>query len=244
MLSRITRVLGCVGAAGAFTIAFAVPAFAHVTVNPEEAVQGDWEKLAFRVPNEDDKAGTVKVEVSFPTDTPFASVSVKPHPDWQADVTESELEKPVKEGDFELDKAVTSITWTAEKGVRIAPGQFDEFEVSVGPLPEQESVSFPATQTYDDGTVVKWNQPMGDGGEEPEHPAPTLTLAGAEAGGSGHHTAPTSDQEQPSHDETEPAAAASTTDTTARTLGALGLGVGVLCLVVLVFFGVAGRRRS
>jgi uncharacterized protein YcnI len=246
MLSRITRVLGCVVAAGALTIGLAAPALAHVTVNPEQAVQGDWEKLTFRVPNERDNAGTVKLEVTFPTDPPFASVSVKPHPGWKVDVAESKLEQPVKTGDFELDRAVTSITWTAERGVRIEPGQFDEFEVSVGPLPELDSVMFPAVQTYDNGEVVKWEQPMGESGEEPEHPAPLLTLAAAEAGESGHHgeTEPAADAEPTDTEPTEPAAASSATDTTARTLGALGLGVGTLCLVVLVFTGVAGRRRG
>jgi uncharacterized protein YcnI len=248
MLSKFTRVLGCVVAAGALTIGLAAPAFAHVTVNPEEAVQGDWEKLTFRVPNEDDNAGTVKLEVTFPTDPPFASVSVKPHAGWKIDVNESRLEKPVKTGDFELDRAVTSITWTAERGVRIEPGQFDEFEVSVGPLPEQDSVMFPAFQTYDNGEVVKWEQEMSANGEEPEHPAPMLTLTTAtEAGAAGHghgDTEQAAAEERSDTEDTEPAAAASTTDTTARTLAALGLGIGVLCLVILVFTGVAGRRKG
>ena len=43
------------------------PASAHVTVNPREAMQGGYAKLAFRVPNERDDASTVKVEVHLPT---------------------------------------------------------------------------------------------------------------------------------------------------------------------------------
>jgi hypothetical protein len=43
-------------------------------------------------------------------------------------------------------------------------------------LPDADSVSFPATQTYADGAVVKWDQPPVPGGPEPEHPAPTLQL--------------------------------------------------------------------
>ncbi len=46
-------------------------------------------------------------------------------------------------------------------------------------LPEGDSVSFPTTQTYSDGTVVRWDQaPLPDGGE-PEYPVPTLSLTGA-----------------------------------------------------------------
>ena len=39
-------------AAGAALVLPATSAFAHVSVNPREAVQGRYAKLAFRVPNE------------------------------------------------------------------------------------------------------------------------------------------------------------------------------------------------
>ncbi|WP_280433495.1 DUF1775 domain-containing protein, partial [Nocardia brasiliensis] len=42
-------------------------------------------------------------------------------------------------------------------------------------LPKQETVSFPTKQTYSDGKVVAWDQPTGENGAEPEHPAPSLT---------------------------------------------------------------------
>ena len=37
---------------------------------------------------------------------------------------------------FTLDEIVTAVTWTAEEGVQIGPDEFDEFAISVGPLPE------------------------------------------------------------------------------------------------------------
>jgi hypothetical protein len=56
--------LGAVTAAVvAATLVAAGPAAAHVTVNPREAQQGGFTKLAFRVPNEKDNASTVKLEV-------------------------------------------------------------------------------------------------------------------------------------------------------------------------------------
>jgi uncharacterized protein YcnI len=66
------------GAVAALTLALAVPAAAHVTVNPNTAVQGGYTKVTFRVPNESDAASTTKVEVNLPLDAPFASVSLKP----------------------------------------------------------------------------------------------------------------------------------------------------------------------
>src|SRR3712207_8798162 len=54
--------------------------FRSVTVNPREIPGGGYAKLAFRVPNERDNAGTTKLEINFPAEHPFASVSVRPQP--------------------------------------------------------------------------------------------------------------------------------------------------------------------
>ena len=68
---------------------------------------------------------------------------------------------------------VRSVTWTAAPGTGIAADQFALFRISVQ-LPDTPTVSLPATQTYSDGTIVKWDQPPPPGGGEPEHPAPVI----------------------------------------------------------------------
>lgn len=71
---------------------------------------------------------------------------------------------------------VRSVTWSAAPGAGIAQNQFALFRLSLK-LPQSDKVSFLATQTYSDGTAVKWDEaPRPDGGE-PDHPAPMLTLA-------------------------------------------------------------------
>ena len=76
------------------------------------------------------------------------------------------------------------MTWTADPGTRIGPGEFADFPLSLGPLPEVDRLVLPAVQTYDDGEVVAWDQPPAADGAEPERPAPavTLTPAGGAAG--------------------------------------------------------------
>ena len=69
------------------------------------------------------------------------------------------------------------MTWTAAPDAGIPVDEFGVFRISVK-LPDADTVSFPTTQTYADGAVVKWDQPPAPGGAEPEHPAPTLVLAG------------------------------------------------------------------
>ena len=165
---RTSRVL-LAAAAGAGALLLSVgPASAHVTVNPDEAPVGGYTKLTFRVPTESDTASTTKLQVYFPADSGLTSVAVKPHPGWTA--------KVAKQGD-----TVSAITWTPDaKADAIKPGEFDEFDVSAGPLPESGTLVFKALQTYSDGSVVRWIEVPKAGEAEPEHPAPVLTITPAD----------------------------------------------------------------
>ena len=161
------------------TLALAGPAAAHVTVQGPGATQGGFSKLTFRVPTEKD-VPTTKVEVTFPTDTPIASVRVKPHQGWTATLTKAPPATPFEAFGEPVTEVVTRITWTAAAGTKgILPSEFDEFDVSAGPLPESEQLVFKALQTYADGEVVRWIEEAPAGGAEPEHPAPVLQLAAA-----------------------------------------------------------------
>ncbi|MGW0226920.1 YcnI family copper-binding membrane protein [Actinopolymorpha singaporensis] len=236
--TSLRRTAVVTGTAAAALLLSAGIASAHVTVDPGEAGRGEYAKLTFRVPNESGTASTVRVRVNFPAATPLPSVRVKPHPGWTVKVTESELPRPVDVGDVRLDRAVTAVTWTAAEGSAIGPGEFDEFDVSVGPLPEKtstSSMSFPTVQTYDDRKVVRWDQPQAPGAAEPEHPAPTLTLV---AGSGGHHGV------EPAADSTAASAdpSAASADSTARTLGTAGLAVGILGLAAAGYAVLAVRR--
>ncbi|GAA3023762.1 YcnI family protein [Actinokineospora globicatena] len=208
-------------------------ASAHVTakVIGEPAVQGGYTKITFRVPNEDATAGTVKLEVKFPQDAPITSLRTKPQPGWTAAITKAKLDKPITSHGTEITEAISTITWTATAGTRIGPGEFAEFEVSGGALPQTDQLVIPAIQTYDSGKVVSWDAPPpAEGAEEPEHPAPVIKLTKAAEGGDDHAAAaaPASTSDTKSgHAE---AAAASGSDNTARWLGGAGLAVGALGL--------------
>ncbi len=224
-------------------------AAAHVTVNPSAATAGDEAiALTFRVPNESASAGTVGITISFPTDHPFADVAVKEVPGWTVTPTKQALPTPVTEGNITIKEAVTSVSWTAKPGTMIAPGQFAEFEISAGPVPEADSLQFPTTQTYDDGTVVQWNEPTPASGDEPEYPVPTLTIAAA-GDASGTPTAPSSSNEgsaaasdvQATVTSSADAVAATTSDSTALVLAVIGIVVAAAALVVAAL---ALRRRS
>ena len=60
------------------------------------------------------------------------------------------------------------------------PGEFQEFNVSAGPLPSDvDELAFPAIQTYADGEEVRWIEEQAEGGDEPDFPVPVLTLTAA-----------------------------------------------------------------
>ncbi|MFI6447283.1 YcnI family protein [Kitasatospora sp. NPDC050543] len=244
--SPARRIAVIAAAAGACVVALAGPAFAHVTVQPGSAPQGGYTAVDFRVPNENDTASTVKLEVNLPMDHPLASVRTLPMPGWTAVIEKAKLDKPIKVHGNDVNEAVSKITWTADAGVKVAPGQFQEFRVSIGPLPtDTEKLTFKALQSYDNGDVVRWIDEAKDGQPEPAKPAPVLTLTKAAAPGAapsasaapadshGHGDAATATAETT-------ATAAKSDDSTARVLGVVGIVVGVIGAAL----GVAGLRRK
>jgi len=175
-MKRVALVLGVV-LAGVFLVA--APASAHVTVNPQEAEKGGIARLAFRVPNESDTASTVKVEVVLPESAPVGSVSTMPVAGWTVAVEKRKVDPPVDVNGTQVSEVVSKITWTAAAGGGVKPGEFAEFPVSMGPLPDTDRLVLKALQTYSDNAVSRWIEEPQPGGEEPENPAPVLTLVAA-----------------------------------------------------------------
>lgn len=225
--------------AGFIALGSAGVASAHVTAStPKDAVKGGYTKITLRVPNESPDAGTVKLELTLPAEYPLASVSTKLMPGWKAEVVKATLDKPVTNHGREITEAPRTITWTAEDGTRIQAGQFSEFDIYVGPLPENtDKLLLPTRQTYDNGEVVAWDAPPVEGGAEPERPAPMVNLVAKEEGGDHHGVAVASAN---GGDKDEHAAGAKGEDTTARYLGGAGLAVGALGLG----FGAGALLRS
>lgn len=183
IFARAAVTLAVVGAAIGMS---ATLASAHVTIDTLGAVEkGSFAKLGFSVPNERSDAGTTKVEVQMPQDTPLTFVSVQPKQGWDVTTTMRTLDEPVEAFGTSIAEVVDTITWTATGDTQIGPGQFELFWVSAGAMPtDVDSLAFPTLQTYSSGEEVAWIQDTPAGGEEPEHPAPTVQLVDASENGS------------------------------------------------------------
>jgi periplasmic copper chaperone A len=226
-VTRLRRVLTVAGAVAATMIVGAGIAAAHVTVSPSSATAGSYTTITFRVPTESDTAATTGVRIEIPASTPIRSVMAEHLPGWTADIVTSPLAAPVTQGSVTIDKAVSSVTFTATDG-GIRPGEFATFDLLIGPLPDVTAITFAAVQTYSDGTVVSWNEPATADGSEPEHPAPVLTIL-ARSSGTG-----TAAESSATTAATASAAATGTTDSLARILAILALLVAIIAVTIKV----------
>jgi uncharacterized protein YcnI len=158
----------------ALTLLAPAAAEAHVTLQPNEAPEGAYTVLDVRVPNETDDATTTKVAVQFPEG--FGDVSYQAVPGWEVEVIDQKLKAPIQTDDGPVTEGVREVVFS---GGRLAPGQFQDFPLSVQiPGKVGDELTFKAVQTYDNGEVVRWI-----GAPESEHPAPrVLVLPAQEAG--------------------------------------------------------------
>jgi uncharacterized protein YcnI len=221
---RKLLVAGCCSAG--IILGAATPAFAHVTVDPASAPQGAEITLGFRVPNEMSNAGTVKIQIFFPSSNPILGVDPQSVPGWQDKIYTKTLNPPVNTDDGPVTSYVSEVDWT---GGPIQPGHFHEFYVLAQRLPTGvNQVVFKALQTYSNGSVVRWIDPITPQNSDPANPTPILTLtpAGVTTGAPVANPASSSDV------------------STARTIAIIGLVVGVLGLAAAVWAIITIRRTG
>lgn len=218
----------------AATLLVAGPASAHVSATPSEGASGGYARFAFRVPHGCDGAPTDEVAIQMPAGV----VSVKPEfvPGWDAVAEIGPYDEPVELHGEELTEGVQSVTWTAQPGQELPDDHFREFGLSVK-LPDGEAgdaLYFPTVQSCPDGSEIAWIEiPSGD--EEPESPAPSVTLTTADDA-HGHDAGDDEDDEPVVHDtataESAPAGLAAAEDDGPDALTIVALAVGLLGLVV------------
>jgi len=212
--------------------ATALPAWAHVTVAPDSAPQGASDiEITFRVPNEEPPASTTKLDVEIPTSPPLLNALAQSVPGWTDTVKTTHLTTPIQTDDGPVTDVVTEVSWTADSAAyAIKSGEFGRFEIIVGSLPTSgDQIVFRALQTYSNGDVVRWIDPVTPNGPAPDHPTPILQLTSPTTAGATTTTTPGS---------ASGSASASTTGfakksqvDSARTIGIIGIIIGALGLL-------------
>ena len=241
----LRRALVRAGIASAASVTFVLMpagvAQAHITIQPAAVEGGGFSVIAFRVPNERDDASTTRLRVTLPEDQPIGEVSTTPIPGWSVTTVSRKLDKPVDVEGEQLDTVVSQVTWTAT-GAGVRPGEYQDFSLSLGQLPDTGQLVFRALQTYSDGEKVNWNEVSTDGVTEPEHPAPTLTLGAATSatGADGHATEGSSNAAAPEATAAEPPA----TRTDGRSGSTLSIAISLAALAVSLLTALLVWRRG
>lgn len=125
-------------------------AMAHVVVQPSEVGIGKFQTFTIGVPNEKE-IPTVALRIVLPSNLNYVTPTSKAG--WNAEVK--------KTGEGETAK-VTEISWS---GGVIPEGFREEFSFSAQAPAEKTSLVWKAYQTYEDGTVVAWDQPPAEDGD-------------------------------------------------------------------------------
>jgi periplasmic copper chaperone A len=150
--------------------ALALPsaASAGVTLQPDAAPAGKFTRLDVRVPTERDVA-TKRVVLELPPG--FAFASYQPVSGWRIRMTQRALAQPLVVDGQSFDREISRVTWTAEHAAdRIPPGGFQDFGLAVR-VPDGEpgeKLTFTATQTYADGSVVHFADAAGTATAAPQ----------------------------------------------------------------------------
>jgi uncharacterized protein YcnI len=227
--------------AAAAALLIAVPAAnAHITMKSDNTSAGGYAYVTFHVPHGCEESPTTKVELQLPEGV--TSFVPERSPFWKVDVATKQPSDDMKSQD---GKAITEVpdvvTWTA-----ITPLPHDQLDVlgASVKLPDTEGqVNFPLVQTCAKGSP-SWTEIQADGADEPEHPAPSLTLT---AGGEDdHHMAKADDDAADDSDGDAAASSSKVKDLQddvdqARTFAIVGIALGA---IGLLFGLIAVRRRK
>ncbi|MCH9728560.1 MAG: YcnI family protein [Actinomycetia bacterium] len=161
-------------------------AAAHISAELDGAGPGDFGLITLGVPTESGKPATTKVEVRIPDDIQLRTVRPGQVAGWGIDIAKRTIPPIYKDDGTPVTEVVDSVTWTAQ-GLGIPPGQFGQFALYVGPLPDTATLALPTVQTFSDGTTEDWAQAANEG-EDPEFPAPTVTIGAAASAADGAST--------------------------------------------------------
>lgn len=217
-------------AAGVFlAVAAPLSASAHIEVEPDSTAAGSSTVLTFSLPHGCAGSATTTIGIDIPES--IQSVTPTVNPGWDVSKVAVDLAKPIDDGEGNSVTTRTGqVVYTAQ--TPLADGLRTTFALSLQ-LPEDaagKTLEFPVHQTCEVGETT-WDEKTVAGEEEPEHPAPSVTVTAATADEHGHDAGGAAG---------DAAGDAPSDDVLARVLGVGGLAVGAIGIVLAV----TARRKQ
>lgn len=226
-------------AAAALLVAAPV-ASAHVTIKSDSDEAGGYATVTLNVPHGCDGAATDRLVLQIPDGV--TSFTPGRTAFWTPKLTMKTLDEPITSAHGEkITEVPDTVTWTAT--TPLPDGQLDQISSSIKFPDEPGQVNFPLVQECVGDAETAWTQIVPEGGEEPESPAPFVTLV---AGSGDEHGAPSAGDEHgddakasdEGHSSKDMQALEDDVDM-ARTIAYVGIGIGALGLLI----GLVGITR-
>jgi len=150
------------------------PAFAHVTLETQEAKVGSTYKAVFRVPHGCEGAATLKVRLQIPEG--FIAVKPMPKAGWTLEITKGAYAKSYDHHGTPMTEGVKEVVWTGS----LPDEHYDEFVVRgtlAGDFAADTMLYFPIVQECAD-TAERWIEipEAGKSADDYEFPAPGLKI--------------------------------------------------------------------
>lgn len=161
--------------ASASVLLGATAAFAHVTLETQEAPVGATYKAVARVPHGCDGKATTSVRIRIPEGV--IAVKPMPKPGWKLETVKGKYEKSYDNHGTAVNEGVKEVIWS---GGQLPDEFYDEFvfrAMLTDSLPAGETLYFPIVQECD-GAAERWIEiPVaGQDGHDLESPAPGVKL--------------------------------------------------------------------
>jgi len=171
----MSRFVSAVLAAGTFIVIGSGAAFAHITLETQEAAVGSTYKAVFRVPHGCEGKATTAVRVKIPEG--FIAVKPMPKPGWKLETIKGKYAKSYELWGEKVTEGVTEVDWS---GGNLPDEFYDEFVLRgtlAGDLPAWEKLFLPVVQECGDA-AERWIEIPAAGQDEDalELPAPGLKL--------------------------------------------------------------------
>ena len=161
-------------ALAALALSTALPALAHVVVDPTEAPAGSYTRLAFRVGHGCHGSATTRIEVSIPDSVMIARPS--PKRGWRLHLAKAKLAAPSDHQGHVQSERVTRISWS---GGPLDDQYYDEFVMLVKMPDTPSRILFPVLQTCEQGRSER-RLPAGQHSNDPAiGPAPSVQVTPA-----------------------------------------------------------------
>jgi hypothetical protein len=160
---RLRRAAGTV-LGGVLLALAAQPAAAEVTLDPATGVQGAAAEITFKVSEDRAPAAwTKQIDIVMPDGSPVAEVYPLSNDEWGPRIAYRELATalPGVHG-TQSNSVVTSISWLrfGQPAAGVTTATTNDLRISLGPLPATDNLRFLVVQTYSDGVVKRWPNPV------------------------------------------------------------------------------------